>query len=484
MKAKNLIGALLMAIIGAAIALLAYTQIIAKPEPIRVTDSSGILMEDASAILTSYVQQGGQVDLTYAAEMTVHAVVHVKTKTVMGGQATNPILEFFYGERYTRPREVQGFGSGVIVSPDGYIITNNHVIERADNVDVTLNDGKEFTATVVGRDPSTDIALLKVEAKDLPFLRYGNSDDLKLGEWVLAVGNPFNLTSTVTAGIVSAKGRSLGIIERDFSVESFIQTDAALNVGNSGGALVNTKGMLVGITTAILSPSGAYAGNSFAVPISIVQKVVEDLKEYGEVQRGIIGVVITPVTSEDAKTNNLAEVKGVKIQEVVSGGSADEAGLRENDIVISINNVAVTTPAELQVQISKYRPGNRVSVTYVRNGKESTVPIVLKNVAGNTGVVKPGEGTGGGVVFGARIETLSQSEMRKFRIDHGVKVVEVNDGRFKDLGIGKDYIITSVNGNRVRNAADVRSATNNEKSLNAIEGYQPNGMYFSFQFRR
>ena len=471
-----------MAVLGAVIALLAYSRIVEKPQPIRLSDSSGIRMEDASAILTSYVQQGGQVDLTYAAGMAVHAVVHVRTKTVMGAQATNPILEFFYGERYRQPREVRGYGSGVIITADGYIITNNHVIEKADEVEIKLNDNREFTAKVVGRDPSTDIALLKVEASNLPFLRYGNSDDLKLGEWVLAVGNPFNLTSTVTAGIVSAMGRSIGIIDREYSIESFIQTDAALNMGNSGGALVNTRGQLVGITTAIYSPTGAYAGNSFAVPISIVQKIVGDLKEFGEVQRAVIGVTIDVVTSDDAKKNNLAEVRGSKITSIVSKGAADEAGLREEDIIIRVNNAAITSPSELQAQVSKYRPGERVNVTYVRNGKENTVSVVLKNVSGDTGVVKPG--TGSGTVFGARLEPLSQAEMRKYRIDHGVKVIEVNDGRFKDLGIGKDYIITSVNGTRVRNAGEVRTATSNEKSLNAIEGYQPNGMFFSFQFRR
>ncbi len=485
MKTKNLLGALGMALLGAAIALFAYTKIIDKPSVIQVNDSSEISSRDVRAMLTSYVQQGGQIDLTYAAEQTVHAVVNVRTKTMMGGQTMNPLWEFFYGERYGRqrePREVQGIGSGVIVSSDGYIITNNHVIEGADNVNVKLNDNREFTAEVVGRDPSTDIALLKVKAQDLPFVRYGDSDELKLGEWVLAVGNPFNLTSTVTAGIVSAKGRSLGIIERDFSVESFIQTDAALNMGNSGGALVNTKGLLVGITTAILSPSGAYAGNSFAVPISIVKKVVDDLKEFGEVQRAIMGVVIQPVTPDDAKKQNLSEVRGARITGLTEKGSAQEAGLREDDIITRVNNVAISSVAELQVQISKFRPGDKVSVTYVRNGKESSVPVILKNIAGNTGVVKPGTGTG--IVFGARVEPLSQSEMRQYKVDHGVKVIEVNDGRFKDLGISRGYIILTVNGNKVKNAAEIRETTSGEKSLNSIEGIQANGTYFSFQFRR
>ena len=286
-----------------------------------------------------------------AAEMTVHAVVHVRTKTTVGARASNPIMEWFYGDSYSRPREVSGYGSGVIISEDGYIITNNHVIDDAENVEVKLNDNRTFTAAIIGRDPSTDIALLKIKTNNLPFVRYGDSEQLKLGEWVLAVGNPFNLTSTVTAGIVSAKGRSLGILDNDLRIESFIQTDAALNMGNSGGALVNTKGLLVGITSAIVSPSGAYAGNSFAIPVSIVKKVVEDLKQYGEVQRAIIGVNIREVTQEDADKQKLDEVRGVLIASVIPNGSAADAGLKENDIIVKFNGIDVATPSELQVQV-------------------------------------------------------------------------------------------------------------------------------------
>ena len=271
-------------------------------------------------------------------------------------------------------REVSGYGSGVIISADGYIITNNHVIEDAESVDVTLNDKRTFTAQVIGRDPSTDIALLKIKADNLPFIKYGDSDQLKLGEWVLAVGNPFNLTSTVTAGIVSAKGRNLGLIEGDYRIESFIQTDAALNMGNSGGALVNTKGLLVGITSAIFSPSGAYAGNSFAIPVSIVKKVVDDLKEFGEVQRAIIGVNIRDVNSDDAEKQNLGAVKGVLITGIVPDGSAEEAGLKENDVIVKFDGVDVNSTSELQEQVGKHRPGDKATVTYLRKGKETTVP--------------------------------------------------------------------------------------------------------------
>ena len=258
-------------------------------------------------------------------------------------------MQWFYGDRYSsKPREANGYGSGVIISNDGYIITNNHVVEGAESVDVTLNDKRTFTAKVVGRDQGSDIALLKIKAENLPIIKYGDSDQLRLGEWVLAVGNPFNLTSTVTAGIVSAKGRSLNLNEGDYRIESFIQTDAALNMGNSGGALVNTKGLLVGITSAIISPNGAYSGNSFAIPVTIVKKVVDDLREFGQVQRALIGVNIQDIESEDAEKLNLSEVKGILVTRVIQDGSAEAAGMKENDVIIKFDGHPVNSVSELQ----------------------------------------------------------------------------------------------------------------------------------------
>jgi len=484
MKKKYFLGGLLMAALGAAIALFAYKKIEGRPSPDLTRDTSGVQSAEAKALLTSLQMQEGQIDFTYAAEQTVHAVVHVRTKSMVGPQANNPIMEWFYGDRYSKPREVQGFGSGVIISDDGYIITNNHVIEDAEDIEVKLNDNRTFPAEVIGRDPSTDIALLKIKATNLPFIKYGDSDQLRLGEWVLAVGNPFNLTSTVTAGIVSAKGRNLGILDNDLRIESFIQTDAALNMGNSGGALVNTKGLLVGITSAIVSPSGAYAGNSFAIPVTIVKKVVEDLKQYGEVQRAIIGVNITEVTQEDAEKFKLSEVKGARIANVIAGGSAEAAGLKENDIIVRVDGVSVATPSELQEQVGKHRPGDRANITYIRNGKEVTVPITMKNVAGNTSIVKPGMNESvAGEVYGARLESLGSADKDKFNIDYGVKVSELGNGKFKDIGIKKGYIILSVNGKRVKSASEVRSATDNGNDLSSIEGIQSNGTFFSYSFR-
>jgi Do/DeqQ family serine protease len=433
--------------------------------------------------MTGFQQAGMQVDFTYPAEQTVHAVVHVKTTTTYTSQS-NPILDWFYGEPFRnqpQQRERKGYGSGVIVTADGYIITNNHVIEDAEKIVVTLNDKRDFEAILVGRDPSTDIALLKIKSDNLPYIKYGNSDNVKVGEWVLAVGNPFNLTSTVTAGIVSAKGRSIGILDDNYKIESFIQTDAALNMGNSGGALVNTAAQLIGITTAIYSPSGAYAGYSFSIPVNIVKKVVEDLKEFGEVQRAIIGVTISDINSELASQEKISVVNGALITGITDNGAADEAGLQEKDVVVKLNGVSVNSVAELQEQIGKFRPGEKTNITYVRGGKETTVPITMRNIENSTGVVKAG--VGGGVVFGARLEPLTEADRARMRkLEYGVKVAEVSDGRFKDLGIKKGYIILSINGKKVNNAAEVRQFTNNEQTLTAIEGIQANGTVFSYQF--
>jgi serine protease Do len=480
MKGKYLFGALFMALLGASIALFAYSKIMVKPTVEVTKDSSNMDSQNARAYLTSLETQEGQIDFTYAAEKTVHAVVHVHVK--MEGTADNPIMDWFYGERNSKPQPVNGYGSGVIISPDGYIITNNHVIENAESVDVTLNDKRTFTAKVIGRDPGSDIALLKIKADNLPFIKYGDSDQLKLGQWVLAVGNPFNLTSTVTAGIVSATGRTLGLNEGDYRIESFIQTDAALNMGNSGGALVDTKGLLVGITSAILSPSGAYAGNSFAIPVSIVKKVVDDLKEYGEVQRAIIGVNIQDVDADIAAKEKLPEIKGALITRVIPDGSAEKAGMKANDVIVKFDGIDVNTVSALQEQVGKHRPGDKATVTFMRDGKEMTIPIVLKNVAGNTKVVTAAMEDSEDMVFGAELESLGSDDMNSLNVDYGVKVTDINKGKFKDIGMAKGYIILSVNGKKVKSPADVKQDTNNGTTLKSIEGILPDGTVFNYQF--
>ncbi|HEX2919962.1 MAG TPA: Do family serine endopeptidase [Bacteroidales bacterium] len=480
MKGKYLFAGFFMAVLGAAIALFAYTRIIEKT-PAETGDSSRIDLENAQAYLTSLQDRPGQVDFTYAAEQTVHAVVHVTTRTMRGAQAPNPIMEFFYGRQYQQqPQEVRGYGSGVIISADGYIITNNHVIDEAENVEVALNDKRTFTADVVGRDPASDIALLKVKAENLPFIKYGDSEKLRLGEWVLAVGNPFNLTSTVTAGIVSAKGRSLGMLSSDISIDSFIQTDAALNMGNSGGALVDANGTLVGITSAIYSPNGAYAGNSFAIPVTIVKKVVNDLKEFGTVQRALIGVNITDVDYKIAEEQKLKDVRGILVTNVIENGAAESAGLKENDVIVEFDGQQVNSVGELQEQVAKHRPGDKTIVSYIRNGKENSVSLVLKNDRGNTEILK--KGADDNIVFGATLEPISSQDKRKYNVEYGVKVVDPGRGRFDDIGMREGFIILSINGKRVSTPDDVRRSSNNETTLRSIGGIQPDGSILNYQF--
>jgi len=489
MKTKHLFGAFLMAALGSVITLFVYTKYFDKPNAAGVFYNNSFVGDrEVKALLTSFQMSDGQIDFTYAAEKTVNAVVYVQTRRMVGGGGNaenNPFYEFFFGDRNQnqnqRQREQRGAGSGVIISSDGYIITNNHVIENADVVDVTLNDNRTMPARVVGRDPSTDLALLKVDAVNLSYIEYGDSDALRLGEWVLAVGNPFNLTSTVTAGIVSAKGRgNLNILRGDYRIESFIQTDAALNMGNSGGALVNTKGELIGIPTAIYSPSGASAGAAFAIPTSIVKKVIDDLREFGEVQRALLGVNINNVNSSVAERLKLDKIAGVLVTGVTEGGSAADAGLKEDDVIIAIGNVTVNTTAELQEQVGQHRPGDRTTIRYIRNGREQTASLTLKNIAGNTGVVTADMNAD--VVFGARLAALSNNERRRLNIETGVRVMEVNDGRFKDIGIQRGHIIVDINGNKVNTIAEVRRFTDNGTTLKSISGIQPNGTIFSYQF--
>ncbi len=477
MKARKVLGTVAIAVGSALFALFVYVKFFDKP--VVVVDKGNVMEQTAHLTSNKFVPEG-IVDFTDVAGKVVHAVVHVKTQTVQQ-YSGNPIMEYFYGESQNKERIVRGFGSGVLISSDGYIVTNNHVIEDADVVDVTLNDRRTFSAKVIGRDPSTDIALLKIDAVDMPYIAYGNSDDLMLGEWVLAIGNPFNLTSTVTAGIVSAKGRSLGLL-RDSGIESFIQTDAALNVGNSGGALVNTRGQLVGINSAIMSETGMFAGNSFAIPVTIVQKVVEDLKEFGEVQRAIMGIRMGDVTSEYAKENKLDKVIGVVIGTITEGGAAEDVGLKVNDVIIKIDNKSMDNSALVQEYISKKRPGDEVKVTIIRDGNKEVFDIVLRNLNGNTNIVRTEEESG--TIFGAKITPMSSENRSKYRLDNGVVVGTVQSGRFKDIGIRKGYIITEINGEKISNITEMNENSENGEVLESIKGYQTNGTFFNFRFKQ
>lgn len=426
-------------------------------------------------------------DFTYAAEKAIHAVVHIKStakaqsSAARGGEYFDP-FEFFFGYR-NAPRQPQprvGAGSGVIISTDGYIITNNHVIEGADELEVTLNDNRKFKAKLMGADPSTDIALLKIDEKDLPILSFGDSEQLKVGEWVLAVGNPFNLKSTVTAGIVSAKGRSImtGNSDRN-KIESFIQTDAAVNPGNSGGALVNTKGELVGINTAIYSETGNFAGYSFAVPISIAGKVVADLKQYGAVQRAVLGVVIQ--NAQDAKQNDdkIKVLEGAYIAEFAQRSSAKEAGLQIGDVITAVNGVKVRSSSALQEQVNKYRPGDKVKVEVDRYGSAKTYTIELRNMQGSTEMTKKGGDSA--EVLGAAFRALSDEQKKEYGVSYGVEVNGLSKGKVQDAGIRKGFVIMMVNNQRIADPEDlykivdrILKGASDETGL-FIKGFYPNG---------
>lgn len=427
---------------------------------------------------------GVQTDFTKAAEMTVNAVVHIKS-TVMAQEriSGDPFFDLFFGNRgQSQPQPKVGFGSGVIISSDGYIVTNNHVIDNSDEVEVTLNDKRTFKATVVGTDPSTDIALLKVDAADLPIIKFGDSDALLVGEWVLAVGNPFMLNSTVTAGIVSAKARSIGIMAsaNRLGIESFIQTDAAVNPGNSGGALVNTNGELVGINTAIFSETGNYAGYSFAVPSSIVSKVVTDLKQFGAVQRAVLGIAISDINADLAKEKNLKLNEGVYVGGVNENSAAALAGIKEGDVLTAINGVKVKTVAQLQEQVARYRPGDKIQVTYDRDGKLTNVALTLKNQSGNTDVVKQQQGVD---ALGATFKDITDKQKATLGIRNGIEVTNVGEGLFAKAGIRSGFVIVKINDMRVGSAKDVErvykelttSNRGDREPVMFIAGIYPNG---------
>ena len=412
----------------------------------------------------------GLVDLTQAAEASVNAVGYIKvttnskTKTV---QMRDPFSDFFgdffgFGGGGTQQRQIQtpkreGAGSGVIISSDGYIVTNNHVVSEADELLVKLNDNREFKGRIIGTDEQTDLALVKIEGKDFPTLPIGNSDDLKVGEWVLAVGNPFNLTSTVTAGIVSAKARSMGGMN---SIESFIQTDAAINRGNSGGALVNARGELVGINAMIYSQTGSYTGYGFAIPTSIMTKVVADLKEFGVVQRAQMGVMGNDVSvyidNEKEKGNevDLGTMNGVYVAEVVEKSTADEAGLREGDVIVNFNGRDVTKMAELQEAVSRTRPGDKVKITYLRDKKKNTVSAVMRNSQGNTKVLEKMDMD----QFGAALKPLDDNTKRQLNLPGGLEVIAVKKGKMADAGVEKGWIILQVNDKPMNTVEDFEEA--------------------------
>ncbi|MBO5779651.1 MAG: Do family serine endopeptidase [Muribaculaceae bacterium] len=414
------------------------------------------------------------VDFTRAAEATVNSVVSIKSynkqRTYGGGMNVDPFFEFFFGHRGRVPQQQQpqnqepqyqqsGLGSGVILSSDGIIVTNNHVIDGAEKLEVTLNDNRTFEATVVGYDQPTDLAVLRINATNLPAIEVGESDDLKVGEWVLAVGNPFGFTSTVTAGIVSAKARNISSVTgaREHGIESYIQTDAAVNPGNSGGALVNLSGQLVGINAAIYSQTGNYAGYSFAIPTSIMRNVVEDLTNYGNVQRAVLGLRYRPLTPQLAKEHNItAATEGLLVAEIIPNTAASEAGIRENDLIVSIDGQSTVNSGQLQEAMAKHRPGDRVTLGLYRDNAYMTLPATLRNNSGTTKVTRAGDFNELGCVF----STVSEERCRQLNIPSGLEVTKVSDGKFKDAGIREGFIIVDINNAYVTKPEDVRQLYN------------------------
>lgn len=416
-------------------------------------------------------------DFTYASERSIEGVVSIKSYVNSrqrsyqgrGSGSNDPLFEYFFGSPQRSPRRetpapsdddgVQtGLGSGVIISPDGYIVTNNHVINGADRLEVTLHDNRTFNATVIGNDEATDLALLKIDpdGTDLTVITFGNSDALRVGEWVLAVGNPFGFTSTVTTGIVSAKARSIQgqspSYGRRMGIESYIQTDAAVNPGNSGGALVNLSGELVGINTAIYSQTGNYAGYSFAIPVSIVRKVVTDIKQYGEVQRAVLGIVFGELNPKLAREHNITAVNdGIYIGEIVAGGAADRAGLQVGDVITAIGDAPTHNTAQLQEQISRLRPGDTVKITYIRDNKTNTVNVTLRNSQGTTRLAAASPAKSLGCTFSA----VPAEVRRSLNLRGGIQVSDLKAGPFKESGIRNTFIILDINNSRVSTSDDV-----------------------------
>lgn len=486
---KNVLGVVLVAAISSGVTIGTSTYLMNKEKPIYSTGVENTFKQPYK--LASYTSAAAEnTDFTDAAERSVHAVVHIKATTNRSegrsesGQYMDP-FEFFFGNRgFQRPQQQPrvGAGSGVIISTDGYIITNNHVIEGADELEVTLNDNRKFQAKVIGTDPTTDIALIKIEGKDFPVIPFGDSEKLKVGEWVLAVGNPFNLTSTVTAGIVSAKGRSMPVApdgSNRSKIEAFIQTDAAVNPGNSGGALVNTKGELVGINTAIISETGNFAGYSFAVPISIASKVANDLKQFGTVQRAVLGVMITePQGAPEDKKDKVKVLEGAYVADFAERSTAKEAGLEVGDVIVAINGVKIKSASALQEQISKYRPGDKVEVKVDRNGTSKTYTVELRNAQGSTEVIKRGDTA---EILGAAFKPLSDKQKQQLGVSYGVEVAGLTGGKLRDAGIKKGFIIMIVNNQKVSSPEELEKIVDNvlkghsEDQGLFIKGFYPNG---------
>ena len=499
MKLKQLLATIAISAITAFGVVWAYGKYV-KTENMYAGQQPGVIPSNYKLTgLNENNIPAGAIDFTQPAAAALPTVVHIKTKTnakqvsnnlPRSQRPSNPFSDLFDDDVFNQffgkgnnggyVPEQRASGSGVIISADGYIVTNNHVVENADELTVTLSNKKSYTAKVIGRDPAYDLAVIKIDAGSLPFILYGNSDDVKIGQWVLALGYPLNLETTVTAGIISAKSRSLGLnksTKTNSAVESFLQTDAAVNQGNSGGALINTDGVLIGINSAIASPTGYYSGYSYAIPVNIVKKVVNDLIKYGNVQRGYLGVSTgnTYDITEDQKARMelIYNGDGLVITSVATGSAAADAGLRKGDIIKAVNGIAVTLPSELQELVTRYKPSDKVSVLYSRNGKDNTISATLKNSIGTFDIVKQENALL--QKLGADFANLDNKKAKEFGVGGGVIVKKLNDGPMKDQTRMRDgFIIVKVNDREVKNVDDLEKAIGGLKSI-TISGFYPGG---------
>ena len=445
--------------------------------------SVGQMSGDGAMFRTVNLSQDNWPDFTYAAESAVDAVVYVKvTSTQTMQQAPSSIFDYFFGfpqGGVPQQRERVGSGSGVIIREDGYIVTNNHVIDGATKIEVTLNNNQTYPATLVGTDPATDVALLKIEAEGLPIIPFGDSDKLRLGEWVIAIGSPYDLRSTITAGIVSAKGRSMPNYSGEFKIESFIQTDAAVNPGNSGGALVDKAGNLVGINTAIVSRTGSYTGYSFAVPSNIVKKIAYDLMDFGSVKRALLGIVMQPIDDKIAADLKLSSRNGVYINEVSKGGAADAAGIKAGDVLVAIDSIDITTPSSVQEVVSRFSPGDEAVLTVIRDGKEKEFDVTFKGTAQENGTLAD---DGSVAFYGSYIKEIPKEKLERLGLKNGVEIIELGQGKLMEAGATEGFIILYVNDQQVKTPQDVIDVVKKSKRAVFVEGVTPSGRtgYFGF----
>lgn len=481
---KKFLGIFAIAVVGGMVALGINGLVGKYSQPTNFEDMQRKNARFASMYQTKENTVG--FDFVKVSEASTPTVVHIKSHFGEVASAPKPSpngqvdpFEFFrdHGFDFDVPRGPGiASGSGVIISQDGYIVTNNHVIDNANKIEVTLNNKHHYIAELVGTDKTTDLALLKIDAQSLSFMPFGNSDESKVGEWVVAVGNPMNLTSTVTAGIISAKGRSIDLLrseDNQYAIENFIQTDAAINPGNSGGALVNTKGELIGINTAIASQTGSYTGYGFAIPVNLVKKVMDDLLKFGKVQRGVLGVAIQEVTNELAEKEGLKDLNGVFVQDVTDGGAASKAGVKKGDVIMKVNNMIVNSVSGLQEEIGKFRPGDKVTLSLLRKGEEKEVTAVLKDLNGkeSTSVADKNEiNSFKGAVFG----NVSKEEKDKLGIKNGVKVESVGSGPFKGK-LQPGFVITHIDKQPVYNVQNVKNILESADGAILIEGKNPDG---------